>query len=135
MKITGACLCKKVQYAIDKPFSRFAICYCSRCRKATGSAHASNLFTQVENLRWLSGEDNISRYELPEAERFSKAFCKSCGAPVPCVSRDGKRVIIPAGSLNTDPGIRPDVKIYHQDKADWYDDLDNIPQFDGPLPT
>jgi hypothetical protein len=132
MKISGSCLCKKITFRIEQAISRFAICYCSRCRKATGSAHASNLFIKPDKIEWISGVDNIKRFELPEAQRFAKAFCDTCGVPVPCLSRDAKRYLIPAGCLDDDPGISPDIRIYNKDKANWYRGLDAIPVFDGP---
>ncbi len=132
MKISGSCLCKKITFTIEDRFSLFAMCYCSRCRKATGSAHASNLFTEARNVEWLSGEENITRYVLPEAERFSRAFCGTCGSPVPCLSRDKSRYLIPAGCLDSDPGVGPQVQIYVADKAQWYQDLESVEEFDGP---
>lgn len=132
MKNSGSCLCNKVTFTTESPYSRFAICYCSRCRKVTGSAHASNLFANANQIEWLSGADNVTRFEYPEAERFSKTFCKTCGSPVPCLSRDGTKIVIPAGSLDSDPGANPDVKIYSADKAHWYQNLESIPEFDGP---
>ncbi len=132
MKISGSCLCHKITFTVEGRVSRFAMCYYSRCRKATGSAHASNLFVEANQVDWLTGEENICRYELPEAERFSRAFCGSCGSPVPCLGRDKLRYVIPAGCLDSDPGVRPDVKIYVAHKAPWYQDLEAAEEFDGP---
>jgi hypothetical protein len=131
-EVTGSCLCNEVRFKVTGPYHRFALCHCSRCRKSTGSAHASNIFTDVDHLTWLSGESLVKRFRLPSAKRFSKAFCSMCGTPVPCVSRDGKRVVIPAGSLDSDPQIKPDVKIYCADTAPWYKQLESVEAFDGP---
>jgi hypothetical protein len=121
-EISGACLCGSIRYTVTGPFDRFYFCYCSRCRKATGTAHASNIFTTPDRIKWLSGKDNVRRFELPEAERFCKTFCKECGSAVPGVSRDGKMLMIPAGGLESDPGIRPQAGIFWMDRAAWYDD-------------
>ena len=94
-------------------------CHCSRCRKVTGTGHASNLFTQVENFRWTQGEGNVRRYELPTAARFTTCFCNTCGGRLPSVSRDGKTVNIPAGSLDGDPGIKPQARIYWGSRVSW----------------
>ena len=120
--INGSCLCGRVTFKVTGPFKVFYLCHCSRCRRATGSAHASNIFGTPDQLEWLSGEESIKHYKLPEAERFSKNFCTECGSAVPMVSQDGARLLIPAGTLSTDPGIRPEAVIFWDDRAEWYDD-------------
>lgn len=96
--IHGGCLCGTVTFEIDPPFQRMVHCHCSRCRKGTGTGHATNLFAAPGQIRWRSGEDAISRYELPSAKRFGKWFCARCGSPLPRVTRDGQALVIPAGS-------------------------------------
>jgi len=129
-EIAGSCLCGKVQFVIWGPFTAFHLCHCSRCRKDTGSAHASNIFTEPENIRWLSGEDLVERYDLPNAKRFAKCFCTECGSPVPYSSRDNRFLIIPAGSLDADPGIQPQDHIFWKDHANWYEPGLTAPHFD-----
>jgi hypothetical protein len=55
--LKGSCLCGAVTYEASGEPKRFYHCHCSRCRKATGTGHASNLFLQPGTLRWLSGEE------------------------------------------------------------------------------
>ncbi len=42
--LTGSCLCGEVRYTATGEESRFYHCHCKRCRKASGTGHASNLF-------------------------------------------------------------------------------------------
>ena len=100
----GSCLCKSVRYEVRPPFIRFAHCYCSRCRKATGGRRATNIAVVPDQFRWVSGEELISRYDLPEARSFARQICKRCNCPVPHKSRGGEQVIVPAGTLDDDPG-------------------------------
>jgi hypothetical protein len=86
----GSCLCKQVRYEIQAPFLRFGHCYCSRCRKAGGGVRSTNIAVVPEQFRWISGEGQISRYDLPEARSFSTAVCTRCYSPAPRPSRDGK---------------------------------------------
>lgn len=130
-RISGSCLCSKVRFTVTGPFHMFALCHCSRCRKSTGSAHASNIFTDAGNIEWISGESLVNRFELPTAVRFSKCFCSACGSPVPSVSRDGKRLLVPAGCLDSDPQVRPQARIYLADIAPWYENLESVTRFDG----
>jgi hypothetical protein len=45
------------------------------------------------------------------------------------VLEDGNHVIIPAGTLDDDPGVRPIVNIFADSKAPWFDIEDSLPQF------
>ena len=125
----GGCLCGQVRYRVRGPFQQFHLCHCSRCRRSTGSAHASNLFTAADAITWLSGEQQVQRFDLPEAQRFARCFCRTCGSGVPCLSRDGRLLIVPAGSLDTDPRIQPMDNIFWQDRAGWYDAALAAPRF------
>lgn len=128
----GHCLCGEVSYRIDGDFTRFLLCHCSRCQRASGSAHVSNLFCKPEQLHWLSGEALVQRYDLPEAERFGKSFCRQCGSPVPHVGSNGSYVLVPAGSLDDDPDIRPQAHIFCADRAVWDDEtVQNAPRFEA----
>ncbi|HEC11699.1 MAG TPA: GFA family protein [Acidiferrobacteraceae bacterium] len=120
-EIKGSCLCGKVQFTVNGPFERFYLCHCGRCRKGTGSAHASNIFTQPENIVWIAGEDLVKRFELPNAIRFTRAFCTHCGGPVPVAPRKGKFLVIPAGTLDEDPPLSPQSNIFWADRASWYE--------------
>ena len=118
--ITGSCLCGAVQFELEDEFAMFRWCHCNECRKATGSAHASNLFTRPDNINWHCGEEQIKRFDLP-GQVFSNAFCTACGANVPYVSLSGKALIVPAGSLDRDP-VKPDSEnIFWSERAGWYD--------------
>jgi hypothetical protein len=132
-EINGSCLCGQVKYVVTGPFDQFHICHCSQCRRSTGSAHACNIFTTKDRLHWISGEALTKRYDPEEPGVISKAFCTHCGSLVPYISASSGRLIIPAGGLQQDPGIRPEDNIYWPDRADWYDAISQAPRCDaGP---
>jgi hypothetical protein len=119
-KITGGCLCGKVTFELENEFRHFHLCHCTHCQKTTGSAHAFNLFTDQTNITWLSGKDLIKRYDVPD-RMISKAFCSECGCGVPYISKSGKSLVVPAGSLNESHGMLPQDNIFWSERADWYD--------------
>ncbi len=129
--ISGSCLCGLVSFEVSGPFDSFYFCHCSRCRKSTGSAHATNIFAKLDRITWLSGQDEIKQFELAEAEFFNKGFCSNCGSPVPHTARSGNFLIIPAGSLNSDPSVRPQNNIFWDDRAVWYDEGCKSKKFSG----
>ena len=122
-KLTGACLCGQVSYEVEGPFDAFHICHCSQCRRSTGTAHASNLFTDEDRLRWISGESLIKRFTPDKPDVISKCFCTHCGSLVPYTSLKSGKLIIPAGSLDQQPEILPEDNIFWRDRAEWYDSV------------
>lgn len=132
--ITGSCLCGAVTFEIKTPISDFRYCHCPRCRKATGSAHASNIFVPPEQWVWLSGEDQAIRYDFPEAKSFSTCFCRTCGSPLPRLTRNGARVLVPAGSLDDTHQLKPANSIWWNHRASWYQEPSSMPILgEGPL--
>jgi len=117
--LKGSCLCGAVTYAVTGEAKRFYHCHCSRCRKATGTGHASNLFLQPGELVWLSGADQIRAFKVPEAQRFTNSFCAICGGRVPRQPAGTDIVIIPAGSLDAEPPIAPQARIFIASRTTW----------------
>lgn len=130
LHLSGSCLCGSVAYEIDGTALHFNHCHCERCRKATGTGHATNIIMVPTAVRWIAGEQFVSRYKLPEAKRFSTAFCSHCGSPMPRVAPDSSYAVIPAGTLDTDPGIAPERRIFQGSRVDWSCAGDDLPGFD-----
>jgi hypothetical protein len=124
----GSCLCGGVAYVIEGAALRCWNCHCSRCRKARAAAHASNLFVQADDLRFTRGTELLASYKLPGARFFTQVFCRTCGAPMPRIDRERGLAVVPMGSLDGDPGIRPQRHIFAASKAPWYDIPDELPQ-------
>lgn len=130
VKVKGSCLCGAVNYQISDNLGIFQYCHCSRCRKFTGSAFAANILVLPESFVWLSGEELVSRYEPAETTHFATAFCQCCGSSLPWMAKSGKAMIIPAGTLDDDPGIRPAQNIFCGSDARWYLDPAELPHHD-----
>ncbi len=127
---TGSCLCKKVAYKLVGDAMRFYHCHCERCRKSTGSGHATNIMVKPETeIEWLSGEELLGRYKVPEAERFYNCFCKECGSPMPRVVPELKVVLIAAGSLDMVPEMQPQGRIFWDSRVEWSCDDKELPVF------
>jgi hypothetical protein len=47
-------------------------CHCSRCRKGTGTGHATNLYVEPNQLRWVSGGGFDFALRPPVREEFWK---------------------------------------------------------------
>lgn len=130
MVIHGSCLCGDVRFEVETNFVRFANCHCSRCRKATGTAHSVNAVVTPDAFRWLQGEERVARYDLGSARSFATAFCRTCGCPMPHWTRDGKLVILPAGSFDAPLNISPNTHMHWSSRANWYVHGDTLPTSD-----
>lgn len=117
--LSGSCLCGQVAYTIEGQTTAFYHCHCLRCRKATGTGHASNILIKSTGINWLKGTDLIKSYQVPAANRFKNVFCSECGSPLPRHFPQMGMVILPAGSLDHEPGISPEARIFSGSRADW----------------
>lgn len=131
----GSCLCGTAAYELGGPPLRMAHCHCRRCRLARGAARATNIFYRLEQLRWVRGEAHARAYKLPGARFFGVAFCLDCGGKLPRACTERGVAIVPAGSLDDDPGQRPQQHIFVASKADWDVITDDLPQFSEGLPV
>lgn len=127
--VSGSCLCGDVAYTVNSKPTHMFYCHCSRCRRSRGAAHAANVFYGIDGFEWTAGSERVREFKPPDALRFTSAFCDRCGGIVPRVSRERGMVIVPAGSLDTDPGMRVMARIYVADKAPWVSITDTLPQF------
>lgn len=129
--ISGSCLCGKTRYECEAPAERAYNCYCSRCRKARGTAFAANLFAPLAPFRWTAGESLIRTFYLPDAEHFVNAFCSACGSSMPVTMPSRGLVGIPMGSLDVEPGIEPQSNIFVGSKCAWAEISDSRPRFEA----
>lgn len=126
--LSGGCLCGAVRYELGAAPEWSHYCHCSRCRKATGSSFAANLFVPLEALRFTAGEERVRAFQPPEAERFTHAFCEACGSTLPWRNPRRGRAVVPMGSLDADPGYTPKAHIFVASRAAWTEIRDALPQ-------
>ncbi|WP_437814961.1 GFA family protein [Sorangium sp. So ce1078] len=125
----GSCLCGDVAFELDGAPIVMMNCHCSRCRRGRSAAHATNVLVALDKFRWVRGEAQVASYKVPEALRFGVAFCTGCGGAAPRLSPERGFAVVPAGALDTDPGIRPRAHIFVNSKASWFPITGDLPQF------
>lgn len=135
MTIAGGCLCGGVRYEVTGPFLRAGHCHCSRCRRHSGAAILTQGRVRREDFRLLSGEESLRVYRPAEGAAV-KAFCVRCGSSLfGGTWPEGPEVSIRLGSVDGDPGIRPQVHTFVDSRAPWDEITDDLPQYPGPLPS
>lgn len=127
--LTGSCLCGALHYSLVAEPQRFYHCHCSRCRKSSGTGHASNLFAKSSDIEWTGDTTLIKHFKLPEAERFTRTFCANCGGPLPRLIPQLGMAFIPAGTLDVEPDFSPQARIFCDSKTAWSCSGDELPRF------
>lgn len=125
----GGCLCGAVRFEISGPIRDIVCCHCSQCRKAQGSAFATNGNVRSEEFRLLTGEESLTGFAATPGQ--TKYFCKRCGSPIMSrsVSSPG-HVRVRLGTIETPIRERPSAHIFVGSKADWEDIGAPLPQYD-----
>jgi hypothetical protein len=130
--IRGSCLCGGVKYQINGALSHARNCHCTMCRKAHGAAFRSRASAKATEFEWLQGENLVTFYESSPGNY--RGFCSVCGSPVVTKFRDASYYGVPLGTLDDDPGVRPELHVYVANKAPWFTITDDLPRFAaGPV--
>jgi hypothetical protein len=131
MAINGGCLCGKVRYRVDGRLFNADHCHCSMCRRQHGAAFATYADFTPGDFRWLTGENLVKVYE--GAGGGGWCFCSECGSTL-AGTEHGEVTSITLGTVEGDPGIRPELHIFTGSKAAWHDIQDDLPQFEKRPP-
>ncbi len=129
--VRGGCLCGGIRFEADT-VAMMTHCHCGICRKHLGSSFGTFANVRPEHFRYLSGEDLIERYE--SSPNNFRAFCRVCGSTVPIVVPGDPGVVIAAGLLEDDPGVRPVLHMMVGSKASWVEIRDDLPKFEEFVP-
>lgn len=98
------------------------------CRKHHGSSFATFIAVPQMKFRWLGGTRQITRFT--SSAHGHRDFCNTCGSPVPVMLDELDLVLVPAGTLSADPGVRPEAHWFVASKAAWTHLGDSLAQHD-----
>jgi hypothetical protein len=128
MTVRGSCLCGRVKFETSAEIHLMSHCHCAICRKFSGSAYLTFARTDARGFRWVQGDEHIRIFE--SSEGCIRCFCEHCGSPLPVVRQGLENALIPAGTLDDDPGIRPSIHIFASSRAPWEKITDGLPEYD-----
>jgi len=123
----GGCLCGKVRYEVAGPFADADHCHCSMCRRQHGAAFSTYAAFTPGNFEWISGEAYIKTYQTPGGGGW--CFCSECGSSL-AGTDNGRITSVTLGTVDGDPGIRPQFHIFVGSGAQWHEINDDLPQFE-----
>ena len=130
VSINGSCLCGAISYELTGNLGIFQYCHCSRCRKFTGSAFGANMIVRPDQFKWLKGIELVGRYEVAEAKYFATCFCQKCGSSLPWETKGGRSVVIPAGTLDSSPDVKPTHRLFCDSEPEWFEETNALERFE-----
>ena len=133
---TGSCLCGAVRYQIDGEPLRTAQCHCDDCRRATGSAFATNVFVNSDSLTVIKGITKCFEHTVDSGNTMTKEFCSVCGSQIfgHSSGRPGIKTI-KVGTIDEIGSIRPEVEVFMSKALPFTQHPDFTEKFDKGLPS
>jgi hypothetical protein len=128
---TGSCLCGAVSFRTQGALRDVVYCHCSQCRKQTGHYFAAT--NVAESCIEIAGADMLHWYAASAKAR--RGFCRNCGSALFWKHQDLDYVSVLAGAFNQPTGLKAACHIFVEDKGDYYDIDDGLPQFAQASPT
>jgi hypothetical protein len=116
--LSGGCVCGEVRYEVSEPFVSANYCHCTRCQRRTGTGASANGRTAEGSFRIVKGEEFVKCWD-PGGGGFPKCFCSNCGSALYSQSPDGGEIAVRLGTVDGDPGIRPEKHQFTAYAAVW----------------
>ena len=126
MPLKGGCHCGAVKYEIER-LDTLGHCHCITCRKTHSAAFNSAGRAARAGFRWTAGADQVKAYRSSPTK--SRWFCGRCGCHLMAENDGSDYVIIRAASLDDDPGLRPQRRIWRSHDAPWLFEEGEIPSY------
>lgn len=130
----ASCLCGKIKIEINGAISDIIHCHCSRCRKTSGSAYATNGYLLKSEFLVANGKNHLKHYQ--STQHIRKYFCEHCASPLYSEnSNDPLRVRLRLGILDCDIIERPSSHNFVTSRACWDQFNDHLPHYKGVEPN
>ncbi len=131
---TGGCLCGGVRYTINAEVIFSGKCYCTSCRKSSGSGHNA-VFAVPDDTVTITGL--LVEYTRlgGSSEPITRRFCPSCGARI-----TGSAVMMPgitlvtASSLDNPELFASQMSVFTAEAPSWDRPPADTPAFPGVPP-
>lgn len=129
MSYLGSCYCGKVKIAISGAITSIIHCHCSKCRKASGTAYATNGLVKADEFKITAGAEHMGKFGKVAGK--NRHFCKICASPIYSSNIDDpQNVRIRLGMLDSAISERPMAHTFVTSQANW-EDLDaGLPRYE-----
>ena len=122
---TGKCLCSSIQFEVGGEPIWVAHCHCQSCRRNTGSAVATFVGFQREQLTYTRGNRKI--YESSPGVR--RGFCADCGTQLTYEADACQgEVHLYLCTLDNPENYVPNRHVFFEEHIPWFDTRDDLPR-------
>ena len=132
--LTGGCGCGAVRYEITAPLQGAVYCHCTRCQRRSGTGHQASARVAPGSFVITEGEQHVRTWS--PGSGFDKSFCSRCGSALYAHNpEDPEVIVVRMGTLDGDPGIRPQARQFVAYAAPWEPIPDDgLPRYDERVP-
>ena len=123
--ISGRCECGKVAFKVDEIRKSVTVCHCGQCRRTSGHLWAS---TYAQSYAQIEFSDQAGLSWYASSQMAKRGFCRFCGSSLFYSLNREQGVGIAAGCLSSPTGLAVQKHIFVDDKGDYYDIGDELPQ-------
>jgi hypothetical protein len=118
-RITGGCLCGGLRYQAEGEPMYAGLCYCSDCRKSSGSGSVGYMGFPASAVRF-SGATRQFTCKAANGGDATRNFCPTCGGLVfGGVAGESDSHTIYAGSLDDPSDFQPTAALFNRDRPAW----------------
>lgn len=135
VNISGGCLCGAVRYEGAAEPMIAGQCYCTDCRRASGTGHGAHLAVPDAAIS-VTGDLTFFDKPADSGSMVSRGFCPTCGSAVYSTNSGMPgAMFIRASSLDDPEVFQPMVAVYTSRAPSWDKVPDGIPGFDEMPPA
>ena len=129
-KVTGGCLCGAVRYIIvGEPVIQL-FCYCTDCRRVSGTDGYAAYIVQRADLNLDQGEPSSYSVTAKSGRTNTRNFCATCGSRL-WADLDLGFASVSGGSLDDPDNFQPTMVHCENDAPNWGrvpSQLDSLPE-------
>ncbi|WP_121632581.1 GFA family protein [Tropicibacter alexandrii] len=118
----GHCLCGAIRFETEASPQAASVCHCSQCRRQSGHLWASATVSKATltisgPIKWFDSSKTAQR-----------GFCPTCGTFLFWHAHAEDTISFSLGALENPTGITLEKHIFCDDKGDYYEITDALPQ-------
>ena len=119
----GGCLCGAIRFRAAGDPVRTSICYCTQCRRQTGSASPAFEVFSVKAVDVVRG----APASYAATEKAERQFCPSCGSPLFWRGKNDDLLDVFLGSFDRPESLPvPKRQIWAQHRLPWVTEVSAI---------
>ena len=136
MKIEGGCHCGYITYEAVIDPEKVSICHCTDCQTGSGSAYRTNVQTERNSFKLLTGGPKIYVKTAESGNKRAQGFCPECGTPLFSTTVTDRQVYgLRVGSIRQRSQLRPRVQGWCRSAQPWAMDISALPQYPKQRPA